>query len=129
MAGERGGATRPGTLAVVGDALWVGIGGFCGANARYWLGRWVAERVSTSFPSGTLLINVSGSLLIGILMILLTERLNVDPAWRLLLVVGFLGAVVGQGLRGAQVHGARWLVGHTLVSVNGGRSRRGPRSG
>jgi CrcB protein len=38
-----------------------------------------------------MLINISGSLAIGLLLTLLTDRLTLDPAWRLLLVVGFLG--------------------------------------
>jgi CrcB protein len=73
------------------DYLWVGLGGFVGANARYALGVWVVNRVGAGFPLHTLLINVTGSLAIGALLVLLTERLPVDPAWRLLLVVGFLG--------------------------------------
>jgi CrcB protein len=73
------------------DYLWVGLGGFVGANARYALGVWIVGRFGAGFPLHTLLINVSGSFLIGVLLILLTERLALDPAWRLLLVVGFLG--------------------------------------
>jgi CrcB protein len=38
-----------------------------------------------------MVVNITGSFLIGVLMILLTERLQPDPNWRLLLVVGFLG--------------------------------------
>jgi CrcB protein len=51
----------------------------------------VAQRLGAGFPYGTLVINVTGSLAIGVLLTLLTERLAADPAWRLLLVVGFLG--------------------------------------
>jgi CrcB protein len=75
----------------VADFLWVGIGGFLGANARYALSLWVVNRVGAGVPLHTLLINVTGSLAIGVLLVLLTERFLVDPAWRLLLVVGFLG--------------------------------------
>ena len=71
--------------------LWVGVGGALGANARYALGTWIAARLGTAFPAGTLVINVTGSLAIGVLLVLLTERLAAPPAWRLLLVVGFLG--------------------------------------
>ena len=73
------------------DYLWVGLGGFLGANARYAFGAWVLERFGGAFPIHTLLVNVSGSFAIGVILIVLTERLAVDPAWRLLLVVGFLG--------------------------------------
>jgi CrcB protein len=43
------------------------------------------------FPVGTMVINITGSFLIGLLMTLFTERFHVDPIWRLALVVGFLG--------------------------------------
>jgi CrcB protein len=73
------------------EYLLVGVGGFLGANARYVLGALIAERLGTAFPYGTLIVNLTGSLAIGIILVLLTERLAADPAWRLLLVVGFLG--------------------------------------
>jgi fluoride exporter len=73
------------------DYLWVGLGGFLGANARYALSGWVVDRLGASFPWQTLLVNVTGSLAIGLILTVLTEKLVVDPAWRLLVVVGFLG--------------------------------------
>src|SRR6266542_1096488 len=71
--------------------VWVSLGGGLGALARYALGGWIAGRAGTAFPLHTFLINVTGSLVIGVLLTLLTERFEVDPAWRLFLVVGFLG--------------------------------------
>ncbi len=50
----------------------------------HWLGR--------GFPWGTLVVNVVGSLLMGLLFVLLTERLALGPQWRAFLLVGFLGA-------------------------------------
>lgn len=73
------------------DYFWVGIGGFVGANTRYIVATWVAGRSGTTFPLGTFLINITGSLLIGVILTLLTERLVADPLWRRLIVVGFLG--------------------------------------
>jgi CrcB protein len=70
----------------------IGIGGALGAVARYGIGLWIGQRWGRSFPLGTFVINVSGSFLIGLLMTLLAERFTVNPQWRLLLVVGFLGA-------------------------------------
>src|SRR5688500_11979254 len=73
------------------ELVWVGLGGFLGANARYALGVWIIERLGSAFPFHTLLINITGSLAVGVLLALFSDRLVVDPAWRLLLVVGFLG--------------------------------------
>jgi CrcB protein len=67
------------------------IGGGLGAVARYAAGTAISARFGGRFPLGTLVINVTGSFLIGILMTLLSERLQPHPNWRLLLVVGFLG--------------------------------------
>ena len=72
--------------------LFVGAGGFFGAIVRYSVGLWIGQRWGRSFPLGTFVINVTGSFLIGFLMPLLTERLVVNPQWRLMLIVGFLGA-------------------------------------
>jgi len=66
-------------------------GGGVGSLARYLVGSAVMTRFVTRFPLGTLVVNVSGSFLIGLLMTLLTERFQPHPNWRLVLVVGFLG--------------------------------------
>src|SRR5262245_39048809 len=71
--------------------LMVLIGGGVGSLARYAAGTAIVARFGTRFPLGTLLVNVSGSFLIGLLMALLTERWQPHPNWRLLLIVGFLG--------------------------------------
>ena len=74
------------------NVLVIGVGGFVGAVARYGIAVWVGQRWGRSFPLGTFVINVSGSFLIGLLMTLMAERFTENPQWRLLLVVGFLGA-------------------------------------
>jgi CrcB protein len=74
------------------NVLVIGIGGFVGAVARYGIAGWIGQRWGRSFPLGTFVINVSGSFLIGLLMTLMAERFTENPQWRLLLVVGFLGA-------------------------------------
>ena len=71
--------------------LLVVIGGGTGALARYVAAAAIMTRFGGKFPLGTLVINVTGSFLIGFLMTMLTERFKLDPNWRLLLVVGFLG--------------------------------------
>jgi fluoride exporter len=70
----------------------IAAGGVLGANARYLVGLWAAERFGTMFPFGTLVVNVSGSLLIGFILALLSERFAINPLWRLFFATGFLGA-------------------------------------
>lgn len=72
--------------------LWIAIGAVAGAGARYFLSRYVARVFLSTFPYGTLLINVTGSLLLGFFLILTSERMLVDPRWRLLVAVGFCGS-------------------------------------
>ncbi len=72
--------------------ILIGVGGFVGAIARYALAVWIGQRWGRIFPLGTFVINVTGSFLIGLLMTLMAERIIENPQWRLLLVVGFLGA-------------------------------------
>jgi CrcB protein len=64
-----------------------GLGGL----ARFVVGAWIMSKWGGRFPMGTLVVNVTGSFLIGVLMILLTERIQPHPNWRLFLVVGVLG--------------------------------------
>jgi fluoride exporter len=69
----------------------VGVGGFMGSIARFWLASYVGQRMGTRFPYGTFLINVSGSFLIGVVMTVLTERTHLSPTWRYLIPIGFIG--------------------------------------
>jgi len=72
--------------------LAISLGGILGANARYLISLYVAERFGTAFPYGTFLINVTGSLVIGFFLTLAVEKLAIDPLWRLFFATGFLGA-------------------------------------
>jgi len=74
------------------DFLLISVGAVLGANTRYWLGTWAAQKWGAAFPFGTLLINITGSFLLGLFMALATERFLIDPRWRLLVAVGFFGA-------------------------------------
>ncbi len=67
------------------------FGGAIGSLARYLAGTAIMNRFGGRFPLGTLMVNVTGSFLIGLLMTLLTERFQPHPNLRLLLVVGLLG--------------------------------------
>jgi fluoride exporter len=69
----------------------VSLGAIVGANLRYILSRYAAKVLGPVFPYGTLMINIFGSFIVGWFMIWTTERVLVDPRWRLLIVVGFCG--------------------------------------
>jgi len=76
----------------VRDFVIVSIGAIVGANARWVISRYAARLLGPVFPYGTLIINIAGSLIVGFFIIWTTERVLVDPRWRLLIVVGFCGA-------------------------------------
>lgn len=73
--------------------MLIALAGSLGCLARYWLGGWIARYAGESFPTGTLLVNLLGCFLIGLLYHLLEERLLVDPAVRTAILIGFLGAL------------------------------------
>src|ERR1700727_3941218 len=72
--------------------LWVSLGGILGANLRYFLSRIITRFSDAAFPYGTLVINITGSLILGFFLVWTTERVLVDPKWRLLVAVGFCGS-------------------------------------
>jgi CrcB protein len=69
----------------------VAIGGALGSVLRYLISSWFVARVGTSFPWGTFVINVSGSLLIGIVLQLALSRTGLNPYLRLFFATGILG--------------------------------------
>ena len=72
--------------------LLISLGAILGANLRYFVAQYVARLIPSSFPFGTLIINIVGSFIVGFFVIWTTERVLVDPRWRLLVVVGFCGS-------------------------------------
>jgi CrcB protein len=65
----------------------VGLGSAVGGVLRYYLGQWIDARAGgTGFPWGTFAINVSGSFVLGVVALLVTERLPPDYRWAYLLV-------------------------------------------
>ena len=69
----------------------IGLAGFVGTIGRYWLSGVVARRYGETFPLGTLVVNLSGCLLVGLLYYLLQERFVVNPTARTVILIGFLG--------------------------------------
>ena len=74
------------------DFLAISVAAILGANLRYVLSRVAVREFGPVFPYGTLIINVLGSFIVGLFVTWTTERVLVDPRWRLLVVVGFCGS-------------------------------------
>ncbi len=72
--------------------LWIAVGGAVGAMARFGLMNLVDGLSESRFPLGTLVVNLLGSILIGVFFVLITERFVLSQEMRALLVVGFVGA-------------------------------------
>jgi CrcB protein len=104
----------------------VAVGGAVGAVTRYLINISPLASVFEKFPLPTFLINVSGSFLIGFLLILLTDRFEVSEALRMAVIVGFLGALTTfstfemeiYGLASGREHVTALL--YLLLSVVGG---------
>lgn len=103
--------------------LWIALGAVAGASARYFLGGYVAKIIPSSFPYGTLLINVSGSFLLGFFLTWTSERVLVDPRWRLLVAIGFCGSFTTFSSYAFETFGlfeqGQWmLVGANIIASN-----------
>lgn len=72
--------------------LFIGAGGALGSVARYLINISPLAGLFEKFPFPTFFINVSGSFLIGLFLILLTDKWEVSDHLRMAIIVGFLGA-------------------------------------
>jgi fluoride exporter len=70
----------------------IAIGGALGSLARYLVGSTINNRMGNRFPYGTFVINLTACLIIGFSLTLLNRRTGLDPAWRYLIPIGFVGA-------------------------------------
>jgi fluoride exporter len=68
------------------DGLWVALGSALGGAARYWVGQWVTRLAGGEFPWGTLAVNLSGALLVGVLWVF------AGAGWHALAILGFCGS-------------------------------------
>ncbi len=78
------------SLALLLKVTSTGLAGALGAHARYTIARLSQQHLSSRFPWGTLLINLTGSLIIGLLSAYLGRHQQLDQ-WRAPLLLGFLG--------------------------------------
>ena len=107
--------------------LLISLGAVLGANARYLLSTVAVARWGDRFPWGTLIINVSGSFLLGLLLALVAGRAGGSPAARALLATGFLGSyttfstfaaeTVALGGRGAYAPALAYALGSVALGV------------
>lgn len=72
--------------------LMVALGGICGALARYVVTDLVSKINENIFPYGTLVVNLTGAFLLGLLGTLMVEKLAIDPNWRIMITTGLLGS-------------------------------------
>jgi CrcB protein len=70
----------------------IAFGGALGSIARYWVGSTIAGRMGTKFPYGTFVVNLTACAIIGFSLTLMARRADVNPAWRFLVPIGFIGA-------------------------------------
>jgi CrcB protein len=72
--------------------LLIALGGALGSIARYWVGSSVAGRMGIRFPYGTLIVNLTACVIIGFSLTYMGKRADLNPAWRFLIPIGFIGA-------------------------------------
>lgn len=72
--------------------FFIALGGSLGSIARFWVGSAIASRMGTRFPYGTFVINITACIIIGFSLAFLGRRAELNPAWRFLVPVGFVGA-------------------------------------
>lgn len=72
--------------------LLIAVGGALGSVARFWVGSTIAGRMGIRFPYGTLVVNMTACVIIGFSLTYMGRRAGLNPAWRFLIPIGFIGA-------------------------------------
>ena len=70
----------------------VSLGAIAGSLCRYYAGQWLTQSIDTGFPIGTMIVNLSGCFLMGLITTLVAKRFSWNPELILLLTTRFLGA-------------------------------------
>ena len=96
--------------------LAVAFGGALGAVSRFAMNTLVFPLLGDRFPLGTLLVNLSGSFLMGFLYVLVADKGVLSVEWRNLLMVGFLGAFTTFSAFSLDAL-ALWQNGHPVLSI------------
>tara|TARA_B100001996_G_scaffold119754_1_gene90652 strand:- start:439 stop:813 length:375 start_codon:yes stop_codon:yes gene_type:complete len=74
------------------NLLAIAIGGATGSLCRYGMSNTIYFLLGRGFPYGTLAVNILGSIIMGIAYVLMIEKVEVSPEWRMGIIVGLLGA-------------------------------------
>lgn len=74
------------------NILLISVGAVIGANLRYFVAQYVARAIPSTLPYGTFIINFTASLLLGFFLVWISERVIVDPRWRIFVAIGFCGS-------------------------------------
>lgn len=74
------------------QTLSIAAGGATGALLRFWMSNGIHAWLGRGFPYGTIIVNIFGSLVMGILYVLIVEKMEISAEWRAALIVGLLGA-------------------------------------
>ena len=98
------------------DVVWISVGAVVGANLRYAVSHWAAKALSASLPWGTLIINVTGSFILGFILTWTTDRVLADPRWRAAVAVGFCGAYTTFSSYAFETL-TFWQQGHRLLAL------------
>jgi fluoride exporter len=70
----------------------IAAGGAIGALLRFWMSNGIYALLGRAFPYGTLAVNALGSIIMGLLYVLMLERMEISAEWRAALMIGLLGA-------------------------------------
>ena len=110
----------------MGMVLAVGVGGGIGALARYYIAGWI-QAASSSFPLGIFVVNISGGLLMGMIVEASALKLNLSPELRTFLTVGILGGYTTFSTfsldsvlllqKGEYAQAAVYMVGSVVLSI------------
>lgn len=107
--------------------LFVGIGGFFGANVRYALSLWLNVRLATAtgwqLPFGTAFVNITGSFLLALFLVWAAQRSNMPDALRLAIGTGFFGAYTTFSTyanEGVSLFSTDWRTGLGYIIVTNG---------
>lgn len=105
----------------------IGIGGALGAITRYGINTGATQLLGQGFPYGTMIVNILGSFLMGILVIKFTQMSNISQDLKLLCTTGFLGAfttfsafsldVITLWERGEMLHALFYVLASVIFSI------------